>query len=414
MLISISSYRRRVAFAVFVVAAVSIYVQYAYRTYAASSFARIGDYEAVQHAIRLQPDNAQYWHLAGAYSLYGSQQPVRAIQQLTTATGLNPWSSSAWLTLAGAYQVGGDEPKEKWAVDSAVNADPKTPDVAWEAANFYLVEGDVEKSARLFRVVVENDANKSDLAFRLLWRARPDVNFLLNTAMPPTVAGHFALLNVLCASQEPDAASVVWERIRALTERFPPELAYPFIDFLINSQRPVQAAQVWEQLADINPTRVAHHGNNLILNGGFEDTISNGGFDWRYSPMSGVKTLVDSVVANTGTRSLAIEFLGWGAEAGIQQFVPVEPGGHYLFSGSMKSDDIQSNSGPRFAIYDPYDGTQYVLGDDMLETNVWRRQNISFVVGPNTHLLVVKIVREPGSSAIKGKIWIDDLQIVKE
>lgn len=414
MLISISSYRRRAAFAVFAVATVLIYVQYAYRTYAASSFARAGDYESVQHAIRLQPDNAQYWHLAGAYSLYGSQQPDRAIQQLTTATRLNAWSSAAWLMLAGAYQVTGDEQKEKWAVDSAVNADPKTPDVAWEAANFYLVESDIEKSARLFRVVVENDTSRSDLAFRLLWRARPDVNFLLNTAMPPTAAGHIALLNVLCASQQPDAAAVVWERIRALPEHLAPELAYPFIDFLINSQRPAQAAQVWEQLADINPTQVAHHGNNLILNSGFEDTVSNGGFDWRYAPKSGVKTFVDSVVANTGTRSLAIEFDGWPAEAGIQQFVPVKPGGRYLFSGSMKSADIQSSSGPRFGIYDAYDGTRYALSDDMLETNVWRRQSISFEVGPNTHLLLVKVVREPANSRIIGRIWIDDLQIVKE
>lgn len=414
MLISISSYRRRIAFLVFALPAVLLYVQFAYRTYAASRFAGAGDYEGVQQAIRLQPDNAQYWHFAGAYSLYGAQQPDRAIQQLTTAARLNPWSSETWLTLAGAYQVGGDEPKEKWAVDSAVNADPKTPDVAWEAANFYLVEGDVDKSARLFRVVVENDPSRAELAFRLLWRVRPDVNFLLNAAVPPTAAGHFALLNVLCTSQEPDAAAAVWKRIRMLSEYFPPEQAYPFMDFLINSQRPVQAAQVWEQLADMNPTRVAHHGDNLILNSGFENEISNGGFDWRYSPISGVKALIDPVVANTGTRSLNIEFQGWGAEAGIQQYVPVQPGQRYLFSGSMKSDDIQSNSGPRFGVYDAYDGTRYVLSDDMLETNVWRRQNISFVVGPNTHLLIVKIVREPGSSAIKGKVWVDDLQIVKE
>jgi hypothetical protein len=414
MLINISSYLRRIAVVAFAVAAVSIYVHYAYRTYAASRLASIGDYEAVQRAIRLQPDKAQYWQLAGAYSLYGEQQPDRAIQQLTTATRLNPWSSLAWLTLASAYQVGGDEQKEKWAVDSAVNADPKTPDVAWEAANFYLVEGDIEKSARLFRVVVENDSTRSDSAFRTLWRARPDINFLLNTAMPPTAAGHFALLNVLCQNQQPQAAFDVWERIRTLPHSFPPELAYPFVDFLINSHFPAEAARVWEQLADIDPTRVAHHGNNLILNGGFEDRISNGGFDWHYFATPGVKTFIDSVVANTGTRSLAIDFAGGAAEAGIQQFVPVQPGGHYLFSGSMKSDDIQSSSGPRFGVYDAYDGTQYVLSDDMLETNVWRRQNIAFTVGPSTSLLIVKVVREPGNSLIKGKIWIDDLRIAKE
>ena len=195
---------------------------------------------------------------------------------------------------------------------------------------------------------------------------------------------------------------------------FPARACVPIHRFLDQIPPAVQAAQVWEQLADLNPTRVAHHGNNLILNGSFEDGISNGGFDWRYAPVTGVKTLIDTVVSSAGTRSLSIEFGGWGAEAGIQQYIPVQPGGHYLFSGSMMSDDIQSSSGPRFIVYDAYDGTQYVLADDMLETNVWRRQNISFHVGPNTHLLIVKVIRQPDTSNIKGKAWVDDLQIVKE
>ena len=134
MLISISSYWRRAAFVLFAVAAVSIYAHYAYRTYAAARFAMIGDHASLQHAIRLQGDNARYWYLAGAYSLYGEQQPDQAIQQLATAARLNPWSSATWLALAGAYQISGDETKERWALDSAVNADPRTPDVAWEAA----------------------------------------------------------------------------------------------------------------------------------------------------------------------------------------------------------------------------------------------------------------------------------------
>lgn len=414
MLIRSSSNLRKAAFLAIVVAAVSFYCFQAYRQFAASRLAAKGEYDAVLHAIDLQPDNSQYWFLAGIYSLYNAQQPDRSIQQLTTAVRLNPWSSAGWLTLASAYLVTGDEQKQKWAVDSAVNADPKTPDVAWEAASFYLVSGDIEKSARLFRVVVENDPKRSEAALKTLWRARPDVDMLLNKATPPTPAGLFSLLNVLCANQQADAALVVWDRIRALAEPFPPDAAYPFIDFLIASRRPAQAADVWEQLADLNPAKVPHHGNNLILNSSFEDAASNGGFDWRYSQTSGVSINIDSASANTGTRSLAISFNGAPAEAGIEQFVPVEPGKHYLFSGSMSSDDIQSSSGPRFAVYDAYDGTRYVLSDDMLESNVWHRRNLSFSVGPNTHMLVVKIVREPSNPVIKGRAWIDDLQIVKE
>jgi len=413
MLVNLGSPWRRVGLVLFAFAMATLYVWPSFKVYLAARSAAIRSYEGVQRAALWQPDNAEYQYFAGVQSLFGQFQPDKAIAQLTNAARLNPWASQIWLALANAYQITGDQAKERMALESALSADPKTPGVAWSAANLYLVTGDIDRAATSFRVVIENDPSRAELAFNLLWRVRPDINFVLKAA-PPLVERHLSLLNVLCTANEPDSAKVVWDGIVTMHQTFSPVLAYPYIDFLIKTQQTDQVARVWEQLAEMFPDHMVRRTDNLIVNGGFEDGISNGGLDWRITHGKGVKTSVDPVISNSGIRSIVIDFNGWVEDAGIQQFVPVDPGAHYSFRGFMRSENIQTSSGPRFGIYDAYDNTEYALSDDMLESNVWRRQELQFQAGPNTHLVIIKVVREPANSRIIGKAWIDDLQLVKE
>ena len=46
--------------------------------------------------------------------------------------------------------------------------DSSTPELAWEAGNFYLVQGDTDKALREFRVVMESDPYLPPAAVRLL------------------------------------------------------------------------------------------------------------------------------------------------------------------------------------------------------------------------------------------------------
>ena len=76
-------------------------------------------------------------------------------------------------------------------------------------------------------------------------------------------------------------------------------------------------------------------------------------------------------------------------EHGISQFIPVKPNTDYEFSADSKTEDIESASGPRFAIVDAYTNHSYVLTDDLLGTNPWHLQQARFHTGPNTNLSVV-------------------------
>ena len=98
---------------------------------------------------------------------------------------------------------------------------------------------------------------------------------------------------------------------------------------------------------------------------------------------------------------------------GLIQFIPVKPNTNYEFSAQCKTEDIESASGPRLEIADPYTNSSYVLTDDTLNTTPWRLQQARFQTGPNTNLLWVKIVRYPARPLIRGKLWIDDLKLVE-
>ena len=123
---------------------------------------------------------------------------------------------------------------------------------------------------------------------------------------------------------------------------------------------------------------------------------------------------IDTNEFRSGTRSLSIAFDGQSAaEAGISQFIPVKPNTHYAFSAEYKAEELETASGPRFSIIDPYTGTSYVLSEDIVGTNPWRSEEEQFQTGQNTHLLLLRIVRQPANQLIRGQLWIDDLKLVE-
>jgi tetratricopeptide (TPR) repeat protein len=330
---------------------------------------------------------------------------------------LDPYEARYWLDLAGAYQVAGRTSEQGESVEHAVEADPTTPHVAWEAANFFLVQGDQERALRNFRVVLANDPEAVDSALQLCWRATGDANQILDRALPRRPDLYFSFLSLLISKQEVAAAENVWNHLIALNQEFSTKLAFPYFRFLIAKQEVAAAQTAWQQLAGVNrslqpylPSRA-----NLIVNGGFEENVLNGGFDWWYESNPHAALAIDTSEFYSGTRSLSVTFDGLNpGDAGILQFIVVKPHTDYEFSAESRTEDIESASGPRFAIVDAYTNASYVLTDDLLGTNPWRAQHARFQTGPNTNLVLLKIVRQPGVPLIRGKLWIDNLRLAEK
>ena len=111
-------------------------------------------------------------------------------------------------------------------MERAVQADPNTPQVAWEAANFFLIQGDREKALRYFGVVMANDPQLVGAALQLCWRATGDANQIVTQVLPRRSDLCLSFLHLLIVKQEVKAAENVWEHLIALNQEFSPNLAY--------------------------------------------------------------------------------------------------------------------------------------------------------------------------------------------
>jgi tetratricopeptide (TPR) repeat protein len=417
MRIELRSRLRRFCFAGACFLAIALYLTFAGRAYLAAHLADKLDLASIQRAIRLEPSNAEYRDLLGRYFALSGASPDEEISDYRTALLLNPYEARYWLDLASAYQVAGRIDEQAYSVERAVEADPTTPHVAWEAALLFLVQGDQEKALRYFRVVLANDPEAVDRALQLCWRATGDANRILDRALPPRPELYLSFLRLLISKQEVAAAENVWNRLIALNQEFSTPLALPYFRFLIAKQEVTAAQTAWQQLAGVDRSLQPYlpSGENLVVNGGFEENLLNGGFDWWYDSKPHAALAIDTTEFHNGTRSLSVTFDGQSAsEAGIYQFIPVKPNTNYEFSAEYRTEELETASGPRFAIADAYSNASYVLTDDVMGTNPWRLQKARFQTGPNTNLVLLKIVRQPPGPLIRGKLWVDDLRLVEK
>jgi tetratricopeptide (TPR) repeat protein len=416
MPIELRSPLRKFSFVAACFVLVGVYLYFALQAYLASHLAATPDLSNLKRAIRLEPSNAVYRDLFGRNLALSGTSLDEALANYRSAVHLNPYVARYWLDLAGAYQVAGRTQEQEDSVESAVKADPTTPYVAWEAANFFLLQGDQERALRNFRVVLANDPDAVDSALQLCWRATGDANQILDRVLPRRPDLYLSFLRLLVSKQEVAAAENVWNHLIALNQEFPTKLAFPYFRLLIAKQEVAAAQTAWQQLAGVDhlqpylPSR-----ENLVVNGGFEEDVLNGGFDWWYESNPHAALAIDTSVFHSGTRSLSVTFDGRNpGDAGIFQFIPVKPNTGYEFSAESRTEDIESASGPRFAIVDAYTNASYVLTDDLLSTNPWHMQQARFQTGPNTNLVLLKIVRQPANPLIRGKLWIDDLRLVEK
>ncbi len=390
-----------------------IYVFLTVKIFVASVFADQPELASVQRAARLDPGNAEYRDQLGRYYALVANNPAAAIEPYKAAVQLNPRSSRYWFDLASTYQVLGDTSNQSLALEHAIAADPTTPDVAWEAANLYLVQGENEKAAREFRVVLENDADLANPAMRLCWRINPNVDSLLRDVVPARSSAYIAFLDLLMAKQETAATAKVWAALIGTPEPFELRRVFDYFQYLLNQKDVDEARLVWQQAAHrFGLSSYLATSNNLIVNGDFSLDVLNGGFDWQYQKQGSVSLTLDPGNFHEGRRSLLIAFDGPGVvDAGIRQFIAVHPGTPYQFSAYYKNGEIEGAGGPHFTIQDAYNQTVLYDSDELKEAGFWKSVTGEFTTGEDCRLVVLHIRRLPEGSPIRGKLWVDNFRL---
>jgi tetratricopeptide (TPR) repeat protein len=391
----------------------TVYVGLVAREFLADYFSRKLDLPSLQLAARLEPGNAEYEYQLGRYFLQTQREPETAVRFFRSATALNPHNAGYWLELSRTYRRLANNDQQEEALQHAVAADPSTPDVAWDAGNFYWALGETDKALREFRVVLEQNPY-SLAALECCWKIKPDIDLLLRNVVPRNAEAYSSFLDFLVSRNEPAAAARVWTQMVQLQQTVEPRHVFAYVRYLIDRRDVEHARQAWQQAASLSDlSGYQPSPENLVVNGDFTLPVLNGGFDWLHDKLSDVSLALDPAESHSGHRSLSIIFDSRGIEdAGIRQLIPVDPNTKYDFSAYFKSEGLEGAGGPRFLLEDRFTRATYFASEELKDAGFWKQVGGTFDTGPDTRLLVLRIQRVPAGNAIRGKLWIAGVRLV--
>jgi hypothetical protein len=389
------------------------YLTLAAREFMADHFAAKQDLPGLQSAIRLEPGNASYRYRLGRYYWFVQRSPDPAIELYKEAIRLNPFNARSWFDLAAVYQFLGDANRQEDALQHAIEYEPTTPDVAWEAANLYVVQGNTAKALKEFRVVLESDPYRPPAALEMCWRIDPDIDALLRDVVPPSPSVYGSFLEYLISKKQTAASAKVWAAMAQLGQPVERRYLFGYMRYLVMAQEVDQARLVWRQAAGLSQLAAYQPtAENLVVNGDFSRDVLNAGFDWFYRQTPDVSMALDPTQFHTGNRSLRLIFDSRGLEdAGIQHLVPVTPNTTYEFSANFRSEDMKGAGGPRFVLQDLYSGAPYFASDILSDAGFWKNVSGDFTTNKDAKLLLLRVQRFPAGSPIEGKLWIDGIRL---
>lgn len=406
------------------------------------------DPATLQRAVVLDPSNAGIEHRLGMVLFYSDSTADRtaALGHLRRATELSPREALYWSDLASACETLHDVRCSDDAVERSLKASPMTPRLYWSAANYDLRAGRQDAALGIFRRLLGLDPGYAEATFRVCLEmlAAPDVvgRGILATNRNPRVS--IAFVNLVSSMGDDDSAYSEWRHFASAdhaegagpaADSAPLSLAEvdPYLDHLIQSGRQREAVTVWRDLQRFGVVAEPDHSpregagssadtadeSQLVVNGGFERSLLNAGFDWRYNPEPFV-SLSRSNVAHRGAHSLRIEFTGYGNREyePIFEIVPVEPGRSYALSAFVRSQSITSDTGPRLRVRELECASTSCLdvsSSDVTSTTPWHATTLDFTASSQTRFVRLSIWRPRSRgypAEISGVMWVDDVSIV--
>jgi hypothetical protein len=376
----------------------------------------------LEAAARLEPGNARNWYLLGHYWQYNLDQrdTARAIVSYQKALALDPRSAPAWLDLGESYESVGELQSARDAFVRARDAYPISAEVAWRYGNFLLRQGELSAAFREIRLSLTAEPGRAPEAVSLCWRAAPEINAILDKALPASREVYLSALNVLVGQRETDASLAVWERLVSLQPKLQLGDAAAFLDALLAKRQIVEARKVWTQALALSGTsRPDDSADSLIWDGDFETDV-NVGFAWRFTPARGAQISFDDQVKHSGNRALRVHFDGTqnASFSNVCQFVAVAPGSSYRFSAWMRTEALTTDRGIFFQAATPESPAAIAgMTPELRGTEQWSPVTLPLTVGKGIHLLQICLVRMPSQkldNKIAGTVWVDSVSLTLE
>jgi Tetratricopeptide repeat len=392
------------------------------RTALATHFAGRQTLEGYQRATSLEPSNSKNWFLLGHYWQFNleNQDLDKAIQAYRVALSIDPGSADSWADLATAYETTGKIHEARDAFIYAKKVYPSSANTAWLYGNFLLRQNELPAAFSEFHQAVDADPELAPQAFSRALRVGASPREVLNHIIPPTRNGYLGVIRDLASNQQVDDALLVWDRLIALHPHIELRDTAELFGALQQRGRLVEANRVWQQTAAfagfadlLEPT------DSILWDGGFESGTVGWGYSWTYPPLvHGVEIRLDSQQKHSGKFSLRLTFDGRRnlKFQDVCHRVPVESAQPYRFSAWVRTQEITTDEGIRFALWardDP--GVTSVATADIRGTHDWSQVQSFWTAPSHGQEMQVCLVRYPSGqsdSKIRGIVWVDDVALV--
>jgi tetratricopeptide (TPR) repeat protein len=391
-------------------------------------------------AWRIVVTNMADWHLqseekdAGALALnwdktnaqvlfsegirVATTDPAQAITYLAAAVRSNPTDGPTYAAIARLKEQGGELAEAEEAMQAAAQMAPRRVDVQLEAARFWFRRGDIARAMKHMDVVLTFGGSLREQIFPDLLKLAEDPATRLiahakllkqRIAWWPQFFNHAAAeatsvetLRALFQMQADGPNAVTTEGLRAYLQRLQRENLW------------IESYLVW--LNNLRKDQLNAIGN--LFNGGFEEEISNLGFDWILTPASQVVVDTASTYGATGHKALRVVFRGPRIQfQHVHQYLMLDPG-TYVLHGRVRPDNLETSEGIQWSVYCVGNAKAIAHSERFTGTDHWQHFTAQFKIPVQDCAVQMLRLELAGRSALdyeaKGAIWFDDLSIARQ
>jgi hypothetical protein len=362
-------------------------------------------------ALRIDPDHPQALLALGRRQLReGDTQGATATARHVLTISPGRGDAFAILALAAARRGDADSPR---LLAIALQRAPRDRDVRVQAALQAMKSGDLRATMAQLDALLKLSPERGTTLYPLLAKQAEDPRFAAVLAEtlarnPPWRRGFLVSLS------GPSAPALAADNINGWLASHgkltPPEIAR-WLDRILADGRWGDAFGRW--VGTLGP---GHRRIPAVRNGGFEEEITDAGFDWRNDQVPGVLTDIEEGAGLRGSRAAHLHFIGRSQRGNLRQPLLLAPG-RYRLSLHARGDFLKSDQGLQWVVR--CEGGPIIAAGDRLDGSFdWRLQDTPFEVPAtqcNGQWLELQNPAVAGAARqVSGDLWFDDISISPE
>jgi tetratricopeptide (TPR) repeat protein len=370
-----------------------------------------GNVAAANKAIQLSPNDAEA-HFADAALLSVAGKADQSLAEVDQSVALRPADYRLWWQLGLLRDQTGDHAGALRAFDESIKRAPYYAQPRWDRGNALVRNGQYEAGFKDMNEAALSNEELVPAMLELAWGlSRGDVKLTEELSQIKTEKTRLAFANLLAKKGKAQEAIAQF----GAAGNVPEDLKTELTDQLLAKSAFKEAFEIWKSAHPISPANGSS--GPAVYDGGFEGALAFGesGFGWRVPRDLQAAVSLDSSQAQSGARSLRIDFSGT-TNARLTQLILLNPSGHYRINFAARSQDVVTGGLPYFAVNDAAADSKLLGQSAPLAkgTTVWQSYSIDFTSAPTTSAVVLSFQRESCTTSpcpIFGSVWLDSFSI---